>query len=119
MSIAIIGGGIGGAALALALQRRGLTATVYERDASFDQRSQGYGLTMQQGANALAQLGLSDEVHGVSSSIHFSFLPCGEMLGAFGRALYGGGEGEESDGEALPEEAREGSASARAAGRAP
>jgi 2-polyprenyl-6-methoxyphenol hydroxylase-like FAD-dependent oxidoreductase len=105
LSIAIIGGGIGGAALALALQRRGLRATIYERDASFAQRSQGYGLTMQQGANALAQLGLSDEVHGVSSCVHFSFLPHGEMLGAFGRALYGSSEAGASGGAEEEEEA--------------
>jgi salicylate hydroxylase len=40
--IAIIGGGIGGAALALSLQQKGLTAKVYEGDESFDVRKQGY-----------------------------------------------------------------------------
>ena len=40
-SVAIIGCGIGGAALALALQQRGIRAKVYERDASFDCRKQG------------------------------------------------------------------------------
>ena len=39
--IAIVGGGIGGAALALALQQKGLSANMYESDASFDVRKQG------------------------------------------------------------------------------
>lgn len=46
--VAIVGGGIGGLALALALQQRGMHAVVYERDESFGQRAQGYGLTLQQ-----------------------------------------------------------------------
>lgn len=51
LRIGIIGGGIGGTALALACQRLSegaLVATIFERDSSFDARSQGYGLTMQQ-----------------------------------------------------------------------
>ena len=85
-TVAIIGAGIGGAALALALQRCGIPFTVYERDACLDARAQGYGLTMQQGGRALAALGV--ELSGVSSAAHFSFLPSGQLLGAFGRALY-------------------------------
>ena len=54
VSIAVVGGGIGGAALALALCQRGLTVTVYERDHSFGERAQGYGLTMQRKRFALA-----------------------------------------------------------------
>ena len=34
--------------LALALQQRGMRAVIYEKDANFDSRSQGYGLTIQQ-----------------------------------------------------------------------
>ena len=49
LTVAVIGGGIGGAALALALQQRGISVLVFERDASFHERRQGYGLTMQQG----------------------------------------------------------------------
>lgn len=49
MSVAIIGGGIGGLALALALWRRDIPCKVFEKDASFDSRRQGYGLTLQQG----------------------------------------------------------------------
>lgn len=57
--VAIIGGGIGGLALALALQHRNIRAVVYERDSSFAERKQGYGFTLQQGAAALKQLGVS------------------------------------------------------------
>ena len=62
--VAIVGGGIGGIALAAALQHRGVPCAVYEKDASFEERRQGYGLTMQQGARALRSLGffsLSDD----------------------------------------------------------
>ncbi len=41
-NIAVVGCGIGGAALALALQQKGLFVKVYEGDASFNVRKQGY-----------------------------------------------------------------------------
>ena len=44
LSVAIVGGGIGGFALAAALQHRNIDCVVYERDASFEERKQGYGL---------------------------------------------------------------------------
>ena len=45
INVAVIGGGIGGFALALALQKRGMTSVrVFERDQSFDERRQGYGV---------------------------------------------------------------------------
>ena len=43
-----MGGGIGGLALAIALLKEGIECEVFERDKSFAERSQGYGLTMQQ-----------------------------------------------------------------------
>ena len=46
--IVIAGCGMSGLALALALQQRGMRVVIYEKDAHFDSRSQGYGLTMQQ-----------------------------------------------------------------------
>lgn len=46
--IAIVGGGLGGLACALALQQRGARVAVFERDPSFEARAQGYGLTIQQ-----------------------------------------------------------------------
>ena len=51
--IAIVGGGIGGVALAVACLHRGIPYTLYERDESFDARSQGYGLTLQQASKAI------------------------------------------------------------------
>ena len=97
--VAVVGGGIGGAAVSLALLQRGIPATLYERDSSFDQRAQGYGLTMQQGANALRDLGLPNR--GVFSLSHSSFLPDGTLLGMYGRAVHestrdtlGNGKGE-------------------------
>jgi len=47
-----VGGGIGGLALAIALLKEGIECEVFERDKSFGERSQGYGLTMQQVALA-------------------------------------------------------------------
>ena len=43
----VAGGGIGGAAVAVALQSRGFEVVVLEADESFDARKQGYGLTIQ------------------------------------------------------------------------
>ena len=98
-SIAIVGGGIGGAAATLALRQRGLNAILYEKDGSFSERAQGYGLTMQQGANALRDLGLPNR--GIFSVAHHSFLPCGTLIGSYGRAVHektrdtlGNGKGE-------------------------
>ena len=84
--VAIVGCGIGGAALALALQQRGISAMAFERDTTFDQRRQGYGLTMQQGAIALSRLGIA--AAGTSSLGHVSFLPDGSVIGCYGREAY-------------------------------
>ena len=56
--VAIIGGGIGGVALAVACLHRGIPFTLYERDSGFDVRSQGYGLTLQQASKAIEGLGI-------------------------------------------------------------
>ena len=45
--VTIVGGGIGGVALGIALQQRGIRYTLFEKDDCFDSRRQGYGLTMQ------------------------------------------------------------------------
>ena len=84
--VAIIGGGIGGAALALALQQRGVASTVYERDARFEARKQGYGLTMQKysGGAALRSLGL--RLRGVGSDAHVSLASNGRVLGRYGHS---------------------------------
>jgi 2-polyprenyl-6-methoxyphenol hydroxylase-like FAD-dependent oxidoreductase len=59
--VAIIGGGIGGLALAVALGHRQIPCHVYEKDTHFAQRSQGYGLTLQQARRALKSLGIRDD----------------------------------------------------------
>ncbi|PIL34882.1 hypothetical protein GSI_02669 [Ganoderma sinense ZZ0214-1] len=62
--IAIIGCGLGGLALLLTLHRRGIPATVYERDASFDARAHLGGsldLGWKSGQRALRENGLQDE----------------------------------------------------------
>ena len=61
--IAIIGGGLGGLALLLTLHRRGIPATVYEREASFDARAHLGGsldLGWNSGQRALRENGLQD-----------------------------------------------------------
>lgn len=41
LPVGIVGGGLGGAALALALHRKGVSVQLFEKDASFDARKQG------------------------------------------------------------------------------
>jgi hypothetical protein len=56
-TVAIIGGGIGGLALGLACWHRNIPFQIYERDTSFLERKQGYGLTLQQASKALKGFG--------------------------------------------------------------
>ena len=96
--VAICGAGIGGCALALALQQRNIRCVVFEKDPCEDARSQGYGLTLQQGSKAARRLGILDECVDRASvrycdrwtgPIHRSFDASGNLLGSFG----GGGDG--------------------------
>ena len=66
-TVAIAGGGVGGLALALALQHRSISCVVYERDADASTRKAGYGLTMQQGGRALDALGVSEAVRAAAT----------------------------------------------------
>ncbi len=68
--IAIIGGGIGGVALAVACLHRNIPFKLYERDDSFDVRHQGYGLTLQQASNAMKAFGLITLEGGMTSTRH-------------------------------------------------
>jgi salicylate hydroxylase len=92
-AVAIVGGGIAGLAAALALQRRGVRAVVYERDPAFEGRKQGYGMTLQT-TTTLNELGVLDEVRGADtpSYEHWTFTPSGEVRGYFGRILRGGAD---------------------------
>lgn len=90
--IALIGGGIGGTATALALQRSGFTSVrIFEKDPSFESRRQGYGLTIQQGVRALKTLGIHKEIleHDSPCATHYIFHSTGHILGYFGRTFYG------------------------------
>jgi 2-polyprenyl-6-methoxyphenol hydroxylase-like FAD-dependent oxidoreductase len=82
--LAIIGGGIGGVALAVACLHRGIPFTLYERDSSFDDRSQGYGLTLQQASKALKEFGLDALEEGVISTKHVVHTTDGKVIGEWG-----------------------------------
>jgi salicylate hydroxylase len=82
--VAIIGGGIGGVALAVACLHRQIPFTLYERDAGFDVRSQGYGLTLQQASKAIEGLGIFSLKDGVNSNRHVMHTPDGKVLGEWG-----------------------------------
>jgi 2-polyprenyl-6-methoxyphenol hydroxylase-like FAD-dependent oxidoreductase len=82
--VAIIGGGIGGVALAVACLHRSIPFTLYERDSGFDIRSQGYGLTLQQASKALKELGILTLEQGVISTKHVVHTTDGNVIGEWG-----------------------------------
>jgi 2-polyprenyl-6-methoxyphenol hydroxylase-like FAD-dependent oxidoreductase len=82
--VAIIGGGIGGVALAVACMHRRIPFTLYERDNSFDDRSQGYGLTLQQASKAIEALGICSLEKGVFSTRHVVHTTDGKVIGEWG-----------------------------------
>lgn len=87
--IAIIGGGIGGVALAVACLHRGIPFTLYERDKSFNTRSQGYGLTLQQASKILASLGILSLDEGITSTKHVVHTTDGTIIGEWGIRKWG------------------------------
>lgn len=82
--VAIIGGGIGGVALAVACLHRGIPFTIYERDNSFNERSQGYGLTLQQASKVIDGFGISTLEQGVVSTRHLVHAPDGTVVAEWG-----------------------------------
>lgn len=82
--VAIIGGGIGGVALAVACLHREIPFTLYERDESFEARSQGYGLTLQQASKAIEGLGIFNLKEGVISTKHIVHNTDGKVIGEWG-----------------------------------
>lgn len=82
--LAIVGGGIGGVALAVACLHRGIPFTLYERDSGFEARSQGYGLTLQQASKAIEGLGLFALAEGVISTRHVVHRTEGDIIGEWG-----------------------------------
>ncbi|HKM37585.1 MAG TPA: NAD(P)/FAD-dependent oxidoreductase [Thiopseudomonas sp.] len=83
-NVAIIGGGIGGVALAVACLHRGIPFTLYEWDNDFSARSQGYGLTLQQASKAIEGLGIFSLDQGVVSTRHVVHSTDGTILGEWG-----------------------------------
>ncbi|WP_290698018.1 NAD(P)/FAD-dependent oxidoreductase [Lacinutrix sp.] len=82
--VAIIGGGIGGTALAVACLHRGIPFTLYERDSNFEARSQGYGLTLQQASKALKGFGILSLNDGIVSTKHVVHTTDGNIIGEWG-----------------------------------
>ena len=82
--VAIIGAGIGGVALAVACLHRGIPFTLFERDANFEARAQGYGLTLQQASVAMKGFGIQHFEDGVISTRHVVHDPDGKQLGEWG-----------------------------------
>ena len=82
--VAIIGGGVGGVALAIACLHRSIPFTLYERDTSFDVRSPGYGLTLQQATKAIEALGIHSLPEAVVSTRHVVHTTEGKVIGEWG-----------------------------------
>jgi salicylate hydroxylase len=87
--LAIIGGGVGGVALAVACLHRGIPFTLYERDSGFSTRSQGYGLTLQQASKAIEGLGIFSLEQGVISTRHVVHTTEGKVIGEWGIRKWG------------------------------
>ncbi|WP_326949207.1 FAD-dependent monooxygenase [Amycolatopsis sp. NBC_01307] len=66
MTIAIVGAGLGGLALARVLHVHGIDAVVYEREPSRDARGQGGMLDIHSGQRALHEAGLIDGFHAIA-----------------------------------------------------
>jgi 2-polyprenyl-6-methoxyphenol hydroxylase-like FAD-dependent oxidoreductase len=94
--VAIIGGGIGGVALAVACLHRGIPFTLYERDSSFDVRTQGYGLTLQQASKAIEGLGIFSLKEGVVSTRHVVHTTDGKVIGEWGMRKWMPADGKKS-----------------------
>jgi 2-polyprenyl-6-methoxyphenol hydroxylase-like FAD-dependent oxidoreductase len=84
--IIIAGGGIGGAAAAVALQSKGFDVLVLETDPSFDARKQGYGLTVQ-AQSAMNAMGINLAQDDAPSTSHYTFSAEGQILSFFGEAF--------------------------------
>ncbi|CDF78887.1 2-polyprenyl-6-methoxyphenol hydroxylase and related FAD-dependent oxidoreductases [Formosa agariphila KMM 3901] len=82
--VAIIGAGIGGVALAIACLHRNIPFTLFERDVSFDARSQGYGLTLQQASKAMSGFGIKTLKDGIVSTRHIVHNTNGSVIGEWG-----------------------------------
>ncbi|EFL33372.1 oxidoreductase [Streptomyces viridochromogenes DSM 40736] len=66
MTIAIVGAGLGGLALARVLHVNGVDSVVYERESSRGARGQGGMLDIHSGQRALREAGLIDQFHAIA-----------------------------------------------------
>jgi 2-polyprenyl-6-methoxyphenol hydroxylase-like FAD-dependent oxidoreductase len=66
MTIAIVGAGPGGLALARVLHVKGIDAVVYERESSREARGQGGMLDIHSGQRALREAGLIEQFHAIA-----------------------------------------------------
>jgi salicylate hydroxylase len=82
--VAIVGAGIGGIALALACLHRQIPFTLFEKDRSFSDRSQGYGLTLQQASKEMKKFGIPHLQDGLVSTLHLAHTINGKVIGEWG-----------------------------------
>lgn len=82
--VAIIGGGIGGTALAVACLHRKIPFTLFERDNTVNDRSQGYGLTLQQASKTIEAFGINNLKDAIISSKHIVHTTDGKIIGEWG-----------------------------------
>lgn len=82
--VAIVGAGIGGIALALACLHRQIPFTLFERDRTFNDRSQGYGLTLQQASKEMKKFGIPSLDEGIVSTLHLAHKIDGNIIGQWG-----------------------------------
>lgn len=89
--IVVVGGGLAGFAVGTLLRKAGFwNVTVFERDACFEQRRQGYGLTLLQGVVALRRIGIYEAVaaRDTPSRTHYAFDNAGAIVGFFGTVFW-------------------------------
>ena len=83
-NIVIVGGGLAGLSAAVALEKAGFTKiSLFERDVSFEQQKEGYGLTLTYNPKGpLASLGILEQVaqHDCPSRSHYLFQVSGCFL---------------------------------------
>ena len=90
-NVCIVGAGIAGCTLGHYLHGKE-DYLIFEKDIHFNQRKQGYGLTIQQGSKALKKLNLFKKIAKIDtpSDLHYTFKPNGELVSVFGPSLYTG-----------------------------
>ena len=89
-TVAIIGGGVGGLAAAVALAQAGIECLVFERDATLAARRHGYGMTLSSDAKGpLGALGILERCRALdcASAAHWVFDGAGRAVGYYGRGL--------------------------------